>query len=147
MIFDKKRIFIAMICAVFIGGLSIAFTVTARDRGANTSGGARNPGGYKNPAKWPLENLKEWPPKNIETDNMDIGVNVKDGKIVFGPSWKKSSKEELGAEIDMENSKELFTVYYEEINNEDPAFKCIYKYKVCSGGMCVTRYLLPGCTP
>ncbi len=119
MVFKIKMLFVTMICALSIIGCK---------------------GTGKHFVKWPLENLKEWPPKNVETDNMSIGVNVNDEKIVFGPSWKEISKDEL----DLKHSKKLFTVYVEEINNEDPAPRC-RRYKVCGGGMCVNMYLPPGC--
>ncbi len=119
MVFKIKILFVTMICALSIIGCK---------------------GTGKHFVKWPLENIKEWPPKNVETDNMSIGVNVNDEKIVFGPSWKEISKDEL----DLKHSKKLFTVYVEEINNEDPAPRC-RRYKVCGGGMCVNMYLPPGC--
>ncbi len=123
MVFKIKILFVTMICALSIIGCK---------------------GTGKHFVKWPLENIKEWPPKNAETDNMLVGVNVKDEKIVFGPSWEKVSEEEFESHIHQKNTKVLYTVYVEEINNEDPAPRC-RRYKVCGGGMCVNMYLPPGC--
>ncbi len=120
--FNIKIVFVAMICALSIIGCN---------------------GTSKHFVKWPIKNIKEWPPKNVETDNLFVGVNVKNEELVFGPSWERISKEE----VDMKNNKKLFNVYFEEINKEDPNSSCWYRYTICAGGMCVTRYLPPGCTP
>ncbi len=126
MVFKIKILFAAMICALSVIGCN----------GKN--------GHF---VKWPIENLKEWPPKNVKTDNMSIGVNVKKEKIVFGPSWEKVSEEEFKSKIHQKNTKELYTVYVEEINCEEPNQQCWYCYWTRSGGMLQRKCKPAGCTP